>query len=207
MLQTTLIIGLIGALLMFAGDMALYYSRDDFEHSGSLDPIITIMKDLPKKRVMIGGWIGPIAAFLYCIGFYHIVLITEEPSFPLAFAAFLLSCFGIIAGGAYHSHCACLGLLGQQDQRKDLDIVLHYFQKLPLLLYIGEGIGLLFLFYLILSGKTILPAWLALLSPGVLFLLRPLMRKLPKGIHMVVAGGFTNLIFIVCCLAVLLAAR
>ena len=29
---------------------------------------------------------------------------------------FLLSCLGIIAGGAYHSHCAYLGLLGADDK-------------------------------------------------------------------------------------------
>ena len=58
MLLTTLIIGLFGAALMFCGDMTLYYNRNDFEQNGSLDPIIDIMKKLPRKRVMLGGWIG-----------------------------------------------------------------------------------------------------------------------------------------------------
>ena len=132
MLLTTLIVGLLGATLMFCGDMMLYYDKNDFEQSGSLEPIVAIMKTLPRKRVMLGGWIGPVAAFLYCIGFYHIVLIAEESCHTLAFAAFLLCCLGIIAGGAYHSHCAYLGLLGQDEQRKDLEIALDYFQKLPL---------------------------------------------------------------------------
>ena len=182
---------------MFCGDMLLYYDRNDFEHNGTLDPIINIMKKLPKKRVMLGGWIGPIAAFLYCIGFYHIVLITKEPLHTLAFAAFLLNCLGIIAGGAYHSHCAYLGLLGQDEQKEALDIACSYFQKLTLILYAGEGIGLLLLFFLIVTGNTGFPAWMAVLSPGILFLLRPLARKLPKGIHMIVSGGFTNIIFMV----------
>ena len=56
--------------------MFLYYDKNDFEHNGTLQPIIDIMKNLPKMRVMFGGWLGPVAAFLYCIGFYHIVLIT-----------------------------------------------------------------------------------------------------------------------------------
>ena len=111
MLLITLTIGLLGAFLMFCGDMILYYDKNDFEQNGTLDPIINIMKKLPKKRVMVGGLIGPVAAFLYCIGFYHMVLITKEPFYMLSFAAFLLSCMGIIAGGAYHSHCAYLGLL------------------------------------------------------------------------------------------------
>ena len=177
--------------------MLLYYDKNDFEHNGTLDPIINIMKNIPKKRVMLGGWIGPIAAFLYCIGFYHIVLITKESFHTLAFTAFLLSCLGIIAGGAYHSHCAYLGLLGQDEHKEELDIVLSYFQKLPLILYAGEGVGLLLLLFLIVTGNTVYPVWLAVLSPGILFLLRPLTRKLPKGLHMILSGGFTNIIFIV----------
>ena len=126
MLTITLAIGLLGAILMFCGDMTLYYDKNDFEQNESLQPIIDIMKKLPKTRVMIGGWIGPVAAFLYCIGFYHIVLIAEEASRTPAFAAFLLACLGIIAGGAYHSHCAYLGLLGQDEQEEDLKTVMSY---------------------------------------------------------------------------------
>jgi len=155
------------------------------------------MKELPAMRVMIGGWIGPIAAFLYCIGFYHIVLITDDSVHKVAFAAFLLSCFGIITGGTYHSHCAYLGLLGADEQRNDLDIAMKYFQKLPLILYIGEGLGLLGLLVLMAMGKTIFPRWMFLLSPGVLFLLKPLSRKLPKGLHMILCGGFSNIIFVI----------
>ena len=197
MILTALIVGLAGALLMFCGDMTLYYDKNDFIHDGTINPIVNIMKKLPPLRVMIGGWIGPVAAFLYCIGFYHIVLITDEGFYKWAFAAFLLCCLGIIAGGAYHSHCAYLGLLGADEQRSDLDIVMKYFQKLPLILYIGEGLGLLGLLVLMVMGKTIYPRWMAVLSPGALFLLKPLSRKLPKGLHMILCGGFSNVIFVI----------
>ena len=206
MLTTTLVIGLVGALLMFCGDMTLYFDKNDFEQNGSLQPIIDIMKNLPKIRVMIGGWIGPVAAFLYCIGFYHIVLIADEASHTLAFTAFLLACLGIIAGGAYHSHCAYLGLLGQDEQKEDLKIVMSYFQKLPIILYAGEGLGLLVLLILVVMGKTILSVWMAVLMPGVLFMLRPLAKKLPKGLHMVISGGFSNIIFVVYYLVMLAMA-
>ena len=48
MLVTILIVGLAGALLMFCGDMTLYFSKNDFEQNGTLEPIIDIMKRLPK---------------------------------------------------------------------------------------------------------------------------------------------------------------
>ena len=120
-------------------------------------------------------------------------------------AAFLLSCFGIITGGAYHSHCAYLGLLGDGRDRDALNTVAKYFQKLPLILYAGEGLGFLLLIFLIATGKTELPRWLFLLSPGILFLLKPIVGRLPKGIRIIVSGGWTNLISVIYYAAVLIA--
>ena len=37
MLTTTLVIGLLGALLMFCGDMTLYFDKNDYEQNGTLD--------------------------------------------------------------------------------------------------------------------------------------------------------------------------
>ena len=211
MLLTTLWIGLAGALLMFAGDMLLYYTPEDFacgpksSAEERINAIIDVMKELPAGRVMAGGMIGPIAAFLYCIGFYHIVLMTNEQTYTLAMAAFLLSCFGIIIGGAYHSHCAYLGLLGDDGSRNALNAAMKYFQKMPLILYAGEGIGFLLLIFLIVTGKTVLPRWIFLLSPGMLFLLKPAVSRLPKGARVIISGGWMNLISVIYYSAVLIA--
>jgi hypothetical protein len=211
MLLTTLWIGLAGALLMFAGDMLLYYTPEDFacgpksSAEERINAIIDVMKELPAGRVMAGGMIGPIAAFLYCIGFYHIVLMTNEQTYTLAMAAFLLSCFGIIIGGAYHSHCAYLGLLGDDGGRNALNAAMKYFQKMPLILYTGEGIGFLLLIFLIVTGKTVLPRWIFLLSPGMLFLLKPAVSRLPKGARVIISGGWMNLISVIYYSAVLIA--
>ena len=211
MLLTTLWIGLAGALLIFAGDMLLYYTPEDFacgpksSAEEKINAIIDVMKELPAGRVMAGGMIGPIAAFLYCIGFYHIVLMTNEQTYTLAMAAFLLSCFGIIIGGAYHSHCAYLGLLGDDGGRNALNAAMKYFQKMPLILYAGEGIGFLLLIFLIVTGKTVLPRWIFLLSPGMLFLLKPAVSRLPKGARVIISGGWMNLISVIYYSAVLIA--
>ena len=207
---TTVWIGLAGALLMFAGDMLLYYTPEDFSYGPKssseekINAIIDVMKGLPSKRVMAGGMIGPVAAFLYCVGFYHIVLMTDEQAHTFAIAAFLLSCLGIIVGGAYHSHCAYLGLLGEDKNRAALNTVMKYYQKLPLILYVGEGIGYLLLIFLIVTGRTVLPQWMFLLSPGILFLLKPAVGRLPRGVRIIVSGGWTNLISVIYYAAVLI---
>jgi hypothetical protein len=205
------IAGLAGALLMFAGDMLLYYTPEDFAYDSKsssaekIQAIVDVMKKLPAKRVMAGGMIGPVSAFLQCVGFYHIVLMTDDGMRSLAMAAFLFSCFGIIAGGAYHNDCAYLGLLGEERFRDALAVVESYFQKLPLLYYTGLGIGFLLLAILIGSGHTLLPRWMFLLSPGILFLLRPAVGRLPKGIRIIVSGGWTNWISVLYYWAALLA--
>ena len=130
---------------------------------------------------------------------------TCEQAHTLAMAAFLLSCFGIITGGAYHSHCAYLGLLGDDRNRDALNAAMKYFQKLPLILYAGEGLGFLLLIFLIVTGRTVLPWWMFLLSPGMLFLLKPFVARLPKGIRVIISGGWTNLISVIYFSAVLIA--
>ena len=53
------LVGLIGSVLMFCGDMILYYTPEDFDYkSGSdknkMQAVIDVMKNLPVKRVAVG---------------------------------------------------------------------------------------------------------------------------------------------------------
>jgi len=204
-----IIFGLIGAIVMFFGDMILYYTPEDFDYEPKsnqniMQAVIDVMKNLPANRVTIGGIIGPFASLLYCIGFFHIVMITNDAWKTIAYVAFFALCLGIISGGAYHSHCAYLGLLGDEKYSDAINIVIKYFSKLALLMYVGEGIGFLLLIVLIVSNNTILPQWLFLLSPGVLFLLKKPLQSLPKGVRVIVSGGWTNLISVIYYIAVLI---
>ena len=158
-----MLLGLIGALMMFAGDMTLYYTPDDYEHDGTLRPIMNIMKRLDRTRLYPGGMPGPIAAFVNCLG--------------------------IIGGGAYHSHCANLGLITRHSHDDDIKEVTDF-------LDVSQALGFVALAVFIVMGWTVLPRWLLLLTPAPLMLL-PLLRKLPKGIHIIVCGGRTNLISVI----------
>lgn len=198
-----LVVGFIGALLMFCGDMLLYYDPNDFNYKAGdnsetkINAIIEVMGKVSPKRLYAGGFIGPVAAFLYCVGFYHIVFISNENVKGIAIAAFLLSCLGIIAGGAYHSHCAYLGLLAKDKYREARNTVMRYFQKMILVVYIAEGIGFVLLAGIIVTGNSILPRWAVLTSPMFLMLLKPLVVRLPKGVRVIVSGGWSNLISVI----------
>ena len=63
--------------------------------------------------------------------------------------------------------------------------------------YFIIGVGYLVILIVLVCGFTVFPRWLAIFSPGVLFLLMPLLRKLPKGLHMIICGGWSNLISVI----------
>ncbi|MCR4587576.1 MAG: hypothetical protein K5682_04135 [Lachnospiraceae bacterium] len=203
MLTGMLFSGLIGALLMFCGDMTLYYNKNDYENDGTLYPIIDIMKKVNTKRLYLGGILGPVSAFVYCVGYFHLVLFMEKYEI-LGWALFLINCLGIICGGAYHSHCANLGLIGRHEEQGVLDEVLHFLDAQKKVSFGIQAIGFIGMFLVILLGWTTFPFWMAFFTPLVMVLLLPLVRKLPKGLHMVICGGWTNLISVIYYVAALI---
>lgn len=202
-LEIAMIIGFVGALLMFCGDMTLYYSKDDYKHDGTLNPIIDIMKKVSTKRLYIGGMIGPLTAFLYCVGYYHLVLFSRENYVTFGWVLFFINCLGIICGGAYHSHCANLGLIGRHDI-ESLKEVENYLNFQKTVAFGIQAVGFVGMAFMIVMDWTVLPRWMVLLTPLVMFLLMPLVRKLPKGLHMLICGGWTNLISVIYYIAALI---
>ncbi|MBR1700906.1 MAG: hypothetical protein IJ716_03020 [Lachnospiraceae bacterium] len=71
-------------------------------------------------------------------------------------------------------------------------------------MYAGEGLGFLLLILLIATGKTVLPKWMFILSPRILFLLKPAVGRLSKGMRIIISGGWTNLISVIYYAAVLI---
>ncbi len=63
-----LVVGFIGAFLMFCGDMLLYYDPDDFNYKAGdstetkMNAIKEVMGKVSPKRLFAGGFIGPVAA-------------------------------------------------------------------------------------------------------------------------------------------------
>ena len=109
-------IGLLGSFLMFLGDMILYYDPNDYDGNDTINSIIGIMKSVSIKRLYTGGLLGPICAFIYCIGFYHIVLGMQEKYLNLAWFVFLINIFGMILGGLSHSMCLLRSFIKTRKQ-------------------------------------------------------------------------------------------
>ena len=81
------------------------------------------------------------------------------------------------------------------------------------LLYIAEALGFGIHAGLIVTGNTLLPRWMFLLisqedpiwnsgggnsfTPIILFLLKPVVARLPKGIRVIISGEWSNLISVI----------
>jgi len=195
-LEIAMSIGLVGAVLMFFGDMILYFSKNDYKNDGTLNPIIDIMKKVSTRRLYIGGMLGPLAAFLYCIGYYHLVLFSKNEYVVFGWIIFFINCLGIICGGAYHSHCANLGLIGRRDE-ESLNEVKNYLNFQKSVAFGIQAVGFIGMAFMIVMNWTVLPRWMFILTPLMLVFLLPLVRKLPKGMHMFICGGWTNMISVI----------
>ena len=150
-LNKYILIGLFGSFLMFLGDMTLYYDPNDYDGKDTINNIIGIMKNVSIKRLYLGGLLGPICAFIYCIGFYHIVLAAQEKYLNAAWFVFLINIFGMILGGTYHIQCAYLGLLSRHQNKGALDEFLKFLKfqaKIVFGIMALANIALALIFYL-----------------------------------------------------------
>lgn len=203
-LNKCILIGLLGSFLMFLGDMILYYDPNDYDGRDTINSIIGIMKNVSTKRLYLGGLLGPISTFIYCIGFYHIVLSCQENYLSLACFVFLINIFGMIPGGAYHIQCAYLGLLSRYENKGAFDEFLKFLKFQAKIVFGTMAIANIGTTLIILFGFTVFPRWQALFTPIFLLTLTPLAGRLPKGLHMIIRGGWFNLIYFIYYLSLLI---
>lgn len=189
---------------MFMGDMFLYYDRKDYDKKDKINSIVEIMKNLGTKRLYLGGILGPLGSFLYLLGSYHMVLASQEKFLKLAWILFLINSLGIVFGGAYHLQFAYLGLLSRHEGKEAFDEFLKFLKFQAKLVFGFMGLGNLGLAIMILFSLTTFSRWQVLLTPLVLITLTPLLGKLPRGLRMIICGGWFNLIYFIYYLSLLI---
>lgn len=188
------LLGLLASLIMFAGDMFLYFTPQpihNFEQE-----LMGVLGSISSNRLMVGGLLGPLAAFLYCLGFYQIYLATKPAYKTIAGIIWGLLSFGIVYGGAFHAHFAHLGFVSAFGDKALIDLAETYTIWHFYIMFFPSLVAYLMLAYLIISQKTNYPRWFVLFSPIVLFWLAEPVRSLPQPFMIVVAGGWSNLIFV-----------
>lgn len=196
--------GLLASFLMFLGDMLLYYDSNDYDGKDTINNISGIMKNISIKRIYIGGLLGPICAFIYCIGFYHIVLGIDEKFLNFGWFVFLLNVLGMILGGTYHIQCAYLGLLSRYENKEAFDEFLRFLKFQAKIVFTTMALANILMALTVLFGLTIFPRWQALFTPIFLLIFTPIADRLPKGLHMIIRGGWLNIIYFIYYLSLLI---
>ena len=203
-LYESILIGLLGSFLTFLGDMTLYYDSNDYDGKDTMSSIAGIMKKVGIKRLYIGGLLGPIGAFIYCIGFYHIVLAMQEKYLSIGWFVFLINCFGMILGGAYHIQCAYLGLLSRHEDKGAFDEFLKFLKLQAKIVFGVMALANIAMAWIILFGFTVFPSRQAFFTPIFLIIFTPIAGRLPKGLHMIIRGGWFNIIYFIYYLSLLI---
>jgi hypothetical protein len=196
--RTLGLIGLGAAILMFVGDMCLY------GHFGSGSDAVSkvVIANESDTRIVIGGFIGPIAAILYCVGFFSVYLMIAPRSriFAIVLAGGAAATMAI--GGTYHAMWSIRAFLikaglssgeyqALYDQIRDYTLLFY-----NTMLAIAAVVSLLLLF-VVLSGRSLYPKWSVVVNPGILLLFRPLADLIPAPLGAIVSGGYLNLVFVV----------
>lgn len=195
---------------MFVGDMCLYgYFGSGGDFSTNLPLVISKESDL---QIIAGGFIGPIAALLYCFGFFSVYKMISPKSPTLAIIVAGSSVAGMIFGGAYHAMWGIRALLIKAGLPSSAYAALYDQIKQYTLLFINGtvvlgGVAALLLLFVVLSRRSLYPRWTAIVNPGFLYFLSPLARFIPAPLGAIVHGGYLNLIFIAFFSVTIISAR
>jgi hypothetical protein len=189
--------GLVGALLFFVGDMLFY------GHFGSgarfADGMLAIVLRASPARLFAGGLVGPFAACLCIVGFWHVYL-NVRPSGAFV-GRLMLVAFSVlmVAGSAVHTLWTAKGLAlkycyGAEAPCSQLLATLKSYWALAYNLGSIPGyIGAALLVALIVLGKTWYPRWTVIINPAVLLAFSPLAYYVPSPLGAILVGGYTNL--------------
>ena len=195
--RLTGVAGLVGALLFFAGNMLFcgYFGSGSSFAAGML---LTV-RHASVERLFVGGLLGPAAACLCLVGFWHVYR-NVRPQAVVAGRIMLVAFFTLmVAGSAVHTLWTAKGLALKYCSGPDLACsalaatIKSYWALAYNLDAIPGYIGALLLAGLVLLGKTYYPRWTVLANPAALFLVSPLASSVPSPIGAILVGGSVNL--------------
>ena len=189
--------GILGGLILFAGDMLLYY-----------DPISTNFKqnmgNASDFRIIASGVCALLASWFYMIGLGQVYFALKPTK--LILKNIILMCFGsiLISYGVVHGAYLAIATTAKLSVEYNLDMNTATFLAeesnaiLRVLVYpIFAILSVLFISQ-VWKGNTLYPRWIIIFFPLIPFLIEDLVCKyLPDNIWVIVSGGYLNLILVV----------
>jgi len=190
------IAGIMGGLVLFAGDMLYYYDGDSIN-------LKLNMGHATDFRIIASGATALIATWLYLLGLGQ-VYFAFKPSKPwvrnvvvLSFAA-ILTAYGVVHG-AYVGIAASAKLAVQHNLDLETATALAREANDLLRLFVYPAFAVFSYFFIVevWKKKTLYPRWILPFFPLVPFLLKSIITgAFSGGMWVVVSGGFLNLILV-----------
>lgn len=202
-----LALGLLGSILMFAGDMLLYFTPGAYDMDGTLRPYMRIMRGVPAGRVRLGGALGPVSAFFYVLGFAGLALTARSEMVWLVWLAAALLAFALICGGAYHAQYVYLSVIAKAGREELYDEVADNIMFVMRFATVPMYLGFVVLGVAIVLGQTVFPTWFVVLTPLVTSFLGLVWMRVPQPVRCILFGGWSNLVFTIMFAAMALALR
>jgi hypothetical protein len=164
-------LGLLAAILVGVGEFLLHFDvLGRFAEGGAYE----FMLGISAERTTIGHFFGVLSAPLYIIGFWHIMKMLE-PANPLASRiAFTIMSYGIIVGAVWIGSRAGISTVVNSTSMTDpMSFIALYELRYENLLQVTRLAVLIFsaiFIWLVLSGRSHYPRWMALFNPILLIL-------------------------------------
>jgi len=194
-LQLLSLSGILGSVLMFTGDMLLYYEPV----SGLEYDSVARMGTMPIQRLMAGGLIGPIASIFSIIGGYIFYMVFKPHNKTLAKILFANFAILFIVAGTYHAMFTNYGFIGRLPeslQPQQILFIKTYLKSINNVVYFCGILFTLLLFYLVIFKKSLYPKWMLLFTPTLLILMAGFVKDyIPYPLGAIVYGGWINLCF------------
>jgi len=196
LLRLTGLAGLLGGLVLFSGDMLIYYVPG----SPSTLRNMTLVSD---QRVVLSALAALLALWLYLAGTLQLWLAfapAPKISRILATVSFVavLSSYGVIHGH-YMAIAGTARLAAQQalDLQTATTLARHTNQLLRWVVYPFFALLSGVFFYEVWRKRTLYPRWILPFFPLLPFLLMGVFRKILTGdMRIIIIGGYLNLIVV-----------
>jgi len=170
-ITTAGVIGLLAAILVGAGEFLLHFDAlGRFAEGGTYE----FMLGISAERTTIGHFIGVLSAPFYIIGFWHIMKMLEPANPLVSRIAFAIMSYGIIVGAVWiGSRAAISSVVNSTSMVDPMFFISLYELRYENLLQVTRLAVLFFsviFIWLVLSGRSHYPRWMALFNPILLIL-------------------------------------
>ena len=179
-LKITGLLGLVGAILCGTGEFLLHF--DPQARFSGYD----FMADISDARLTAGHFFAVVGVPLYFVGMWHIAQMLKPAGEKLSRTLFIIGSFGFLYGAMWMSSRASIGsLVHYPELISDTNLVELYQLRSETLLQVIRVTTLVIsgiYVYMVLTGKSRYPKWMAATSPIVLLLLNFVIYLIAPGV-------------------------